>query len=103
MAEKNQERLSPTQIRFLEDTLASHQEAYFLYEAFQSRRNTFNLFAGKMKELEAQKKLITSSQMIQKSILHMHCNRFLGRDLKREKKRRVFTLSPLSKKLYNEI
>ncbi|MFI5343475.1 MAG: lantibiotic dehydratase [Chlamydiales bacterium] len=79
----------------LEDNLASYNEMIFLNEIFERRSHVFNLFGIKMKELEESGRLTSSPKMILDSVLHMHCNRFLGRDSKREKKSRLYAFHTL--------
>jgi lantibiotic biosynthesis protein len=80
----------------LGNTLESHsKEGLILSRVFQKRKKALQEFARKMQEAEEKKELITSSQMIQSSLLHMHCNRLLGTDSKKEIKAKLFAYQTL--------
>ena len=78
------------------DTLENHsKEGSILNGVFQMRKNTLHAFASKMQEAEEKNELVNSSNMIQNSLLHMHCNRLLGLDLKKETKARLYSYQTL--------
>ncbi|MBA3720887.1 MAG: lantibiotic dehydratase [Parachlamydiaceae bacterium] len=76
--------------------LENSSEFILLNDAFQKRREAIGSFMTKMSELKQQNNLITPSSTIQNSIIHMHCNRFLGRDNKRETKARLYAFHTIA-------
>lgn len=85
----------------LQNTLQNHsQEGKVLCDAFQVRQPTLSAFSAKLQEIESRKTLATPPFMIYDSIVHMHCNRLLGREAKRESKARLYAFHTL--KIINE-
>ena len=86
----------------LQDSLASHsKEASILNDLFQLRATAVKAFSDKMHAIQTEQGLLTSPSMILNSILHMNCNRLLGRDRKKENRARLFahhTLTVLDSK-----
>lgn len=79
----------------IDEKLATYPDMTFLHEIFEMRKDLFSLFKTKLKDLEMQRKLTSNVHMIKDSILHMHCNRILGRDAKRERKARLYAYQTL--------
>lgn len=71
------------------------KEGAKLFEAFQLRSSSLKAFAFKMLESEHQRVLTASPYMIIDSLIHMHCNRLLGRDIKKESKARLYAAHAL--------
>ncbi len=66
-----------------------------LFQAFQPRHEILNIFKIKLQEIDKQKKLTAPLHQIYNSILHMHCNRLLGRDVAKERKARLYAYHTL--------
>lgn len=64
-----------------------------LNKAFQARRMALKNFSEKMRE---QQQLVTPPEMIQNSLIHMHSNRLLGRDPKKEAQACLYAFHTLS-------
>ncbi len=80
----------------LQNALMDHsQDGVALCEAFQRREIALHAFASQMQQSQSQKKLTVSPQMIKDSLIHMHCNRLLGRDPKKETKARLYAYNTL--------
>lgn len=87
-------RVLLTESQAIFDEVASPQQEEFL-KAFQLRHEALKQFKIKLQEIKEQKKLTTSLHHIYNSILHMHCNRLLGRDRKKENKARLYAYHTL--------
>ncbi|NNM43121.1 MAG: lantibiotic dehydratase [Chlamydiae bacterium] len=70
-------------------------ETLFLLEAFEKRQKGLFSFVTKMEELKEQKRLSIPAESIYGSILHMHCNRFLGTESKKEQKAMIYAYHAL--------
>ncbi|MFI0434457.1 MAG: lantibiotic dehydratase [Parachlamydiaceae bacterium] len=85
----------------LNNTLEQYSELYFFSQALLKRRGALEDFAKKMRELEAQQLLTSSSHSILGSLIHMHCNRLIGRESQREKKTCVYVFHTLHLLFYD--
>lgn len=86
----------------LEERRDLFSETLFLLEAFEKRKKGLFSFVTKMEELKEQKRLSIPPESIYGSILHMHCNRFLGTESKKEQKAMIYayhTLFTLGQKM----
>lgn len=70
-----------------------------MQEAFERRSAMHATFAEKMFSLESQNKLTATPFSILDSLIHMHCNRLFGTDLKLERKARAFACHALQSQL----
>ena len=81
----------------LNDNLQDHaKEGFILSEAFQARKPSLQAFAKRTTEAENKQELSMHSHMIFDSIIHMHCNRLLGRDRAKETKVRQYAFHTLT-------
>lgn len=75
----------------LQDKMSScSEEAHILNDLFLIRDAAIQTFVHRLELIKSLHGLPTSVSMILNSILHMHCNRLLGRDRKKENKARLF-------------
>ena len=75
----------------LNNDLINHsKDGIELSTAFHHREESLRIFAYKMQEESLKQKLTVSIPVIFDSIIHMHCNRFLGNDNKKEIKARLY-------------
>lgn len=72
------------------------EKSNLLQESFEKRKDNLRSFAEKMKDIENRGELLSTPHNIYSSIIHMHCNRLIGRDGKKEKKARVFAYHALT-------
>lgn len=71
-------------------SLSSDSEEAIFFDFFERRRKELKSFVEKMSQLEKQNLLTTSPSKVLASILHMHCNRLLGKEPKKEAKAMIF-------------
>jgi lantibiotic biosynthesis protein len=88
--------LIPFAEAILKDELTQHsKEGTILNEAFHYRRPSLKNFSDKLVENQMSGELLFSQDVIYDSIIHMHCNRLLGRDPKKESKARLYAYNTL--------
>lgn len=71
------------------------EDGALLHSVFQKRKALIQEFARKMQEVGEKKELTTSPLLIQSSLLHMHCNRLLGIDSRKESKAKLYAFQAL--------
>ncbi len=68
------------------------QEGILFTQALQKRALAQKSYVEKIDELKEKKELTNSLSAIQDSCIHMHCNRLMGYDLKKERQARLYAL-----------
>lgn len=73
-----------------QNNLAEHEEGVLLSKAFEMREGALAAFTNHMHDLGHKQQLASTPEVIKNSLLHMHCNRLLGRDRKKEVTARLY-------------
>lgn len=78
------------------DLSSLSEEGLKISKVFEKRRTAITEYANKIDEAFEKQELLIPQKIIHDSILHMHCNRFFGRNVDKEIKARLYAHQTLN-------